>query len=148
MRPDYSPSSPSTFKTPGSLSTNDQDSTRHLALTIAQAAEDRKGGAIVLLRIAEISYLTDYFVIVTGFSKAQVRAISQSVGEKVEELWHRHPLRKEGQAEGSWVLLDYGDVIVHILMPQEREYYDLEAFWAHAEKINLSSEFGNESNHE
>jgi ribosome-associated protein len=135
MRPDYSPSS---IKTSGSLST-DQDLSRQLAFTIAQAAEDRKGGEIVLLCIAEISYLADYFVIMTGFSKTQVRAISQSITEKVEELWHRHPLRKEGQAEGSWVLLDYGEVIVHILMPQEREYYDLEAFWAHAEKVDFTS---------
>lgn len=140
MRPDYSPSSRSTFKTPSSSRTNDQDPSRQLAFTVAQAAEDRKGGEIVLLRIAEVSYLADYFVIVTGFSKAQVRAISQSVEEKIEASWQRHPLRKEGQAEGSWVLLDYGDVIVHILMPQEREFYNLEAFWAHAEKTDFPSD--------
>lgn len=143
MRPDYSPS----IKTSGSLSIDDQSS-RQLAFTAAEAAEDRKGGEIVLLHIAEVSYLADYFVIVTGFSKAQVRAISQAVGDKVEELWHRQPLRREGQAEGSWVLLDYGEVIVHILMPQEREYYDLESFWAHAEKVNFpSDELGNQSHH-
>lgn len=136
MRPDYSPSSTKT----SALSTNDQDPSRQLALTIAQAAEDRKGAEIILLRIAEVSYLADYFVIVTGFSKAQVRAISQSIEEKVEELWQHHPLRKEGQAEGSWVLLDYGDVIIHILMPQEREFYNLEAFWAHAEKTDFPSD--------
>lgn len=119
------------------MSSDKQDSSRQLAITIAQAAEDRKGGDIILLHVAEVSYLADYFVIVTGFSKAQVRAISQSIEARVKEQLHRSPLRQEGQAEGSWVLQDYGDVIVHILMPHERDYYNLEAFWVHAEKVDF-----------
>lgn len=119
------------------MSSSSQDSSKQLAFTIAQAADDRKGEDIILLCVAEVSYLADYFVIVTGFSKAQVRAISQSIEQKVAEQWHRHWLRKEGQAEGSWILQDYGDVIVHTLMPHEREFYNLEAFWAHAEKIDF-----------
>jgi ribosome-associated protein len=110
-----------------------------LALTIAEAADDRKAEDIVILRVAEVSYLADYFVIATGFSKAQVRAISQSVEQKVETAWQRLPLRTAGQAEGSWVLQDYGEAIVHILLPQEREFYNLEAFWGHAEKIEFQA---------
>lgn len=149
MRPNHSLPSPST-KTSGSLSSNKQDSSRQLAIAIAQAAEDRKGGDVIVLHVAEVSYLADYFVIATGFSKAQVRAISQSIEERVEEQWHCHSLRKEGQTEGSWILQDYGDVIVHILMPHEREFYNLEAFWAHAEKVDIptSGESGNSSNPE
>ncbi|MBW4497835.1 MAG: ribosome silencing factor [Oscillatoria princeps RMCB-10] len=113
------------------------DPTRDFALTIARAAEDRKGGNILMLKVGEVSYLADYFVIVTGFSRVQVRAIAQAIQEKVEQEWHRLPLRMEGQAEGSWVLQDYGEVIVHILMPKEREFYNLEAFWGHAERISL-----------
>ncbi|HAJ60382.1 MAG TPA: ribosome silencing factor, partial [Cyanobacteria bacterium UBA8543] len=108
-----------------------------LAWTIAQAADDRKGGDILILQVGEVSYLADYFVIVTGFSRTQVRAISQSIEQKVETVWDRLPLRVEGQAEGSWILQDYGEVIVHILMPQEREFYNLEAFWGHAEQIEF-----------
>ena len=93
----------------------------------------------MILRVAEVSYLADYFVIVTGFSKAQVRAIAQSVEQKVETEWQRLPLRTQGQSEGSWVVQDYGDVIVHILLPQEREFYNLEAFWGHAEKIEFQA---------
>lgn len=120
-------------------STQKQELSKELALTIAQAADDRKAGDIVILQVAEVSYLTDYFVIVTGFSKAQVRAISQSIEQKVETLWQRLPLRTEGQAESSWILQDYGEVIVHILLPQEREFYNLEAFWGHAQQIEFQA---------
>jgi ribosome-associated protein len=120
----------------------DQDSSRDLAITIAQAAEDRKGSDIVLLRVAEVSYLSDYFVMVTGFSRVQVRAIVQAIEAQVEQKWHRRPLRTEGQAEGTWVLQDYGDVMVHIMMPKEREFYNLEAFWGHAERIDFPTSVG------
>lgn len=104
---------------------------------MVEAASDRKGGDIVLLRVSEVSYLADYFTIVTGFSRVQVRALSQGIQEKVERELQRLPLRIEGQAEGSWVLLDYGDAIAHILIPSQREFYNLDAFWGHAERIDI-----------
>ncbi len=129
------------FKMPSTLvttsDTQKQDESKALALIAAEAADDRKGADIVVLGVAEVSYITDYFVIVTGFSKAQVRAIAQAIEDKVEKEWQRLPLRTEGQAEGNWVLQDYGEVIVHILLPQEREFYNLEAFWGHAERIDF-----------
>ncbi len=89
----------------------------------------------MLLRVEEISSIADWFVIVTGFSDVQVRAIARSVEDKIEEeSGGRLPLRKEGQKEGRWILLDYGEVIVHALTPDERSYYDLESFWGHGEK--------------
>ncbi|NEP10533.1 MAG: ribosome silencing factor [Symploca sp. SIO2C1] len=130
------------FKVPSTIvatSAQQEDVSREIALTIAQAADERKGENIVILGVAEVSYLTDYFVIVTGFSKVQVRAISQAIEQKVESRWQRLPLRTEGQAEGSWILQDYGEVIVHILLPQEREFYNLEAFWGHAEHIEFQA---------
>lgn len=116
----------------------DIDSQR-LASIIVEAAEDRKGADIVLLNVADVSYLADYFVIVTGFSNVQVRAIARSIEETVEERLHRLPLQVEGQAEGNWMLMDYGDVIVHIFLPDEREFYNLEAFWGHAQRVSVSS---------
>jgi ribosome-associated protein len=108
-----------------------------LAATIAEAASERKAGEILLLKVAEVSYLADYFVMMTGYSKVQVRAIAQAIEGKVETELQRRPIRTEGKVEGSWVLQDYGDVIVHIMMPKEREFYNLEAFWIHAERISL-----------
>ncbi len=108
---------------------------RKLAETIVEAASDRKAGDIVLLRVTEVSYLADYFVMMTGYSRVQVRAIADAIEEKVNTEWLRYPLRTAGKAEGSWVLHDYGEVIVHVMMPKEREFYNLEAFWGHAERI-------------
>lgn len=115
------------------------ESSGNLAATIAQAASDRKAVDILVLKVAEVSYLADYFVMMTGYSRVQVRAIAQAIEDQVKTDWHRQPLRTEGKAEGSWVLQDYGDVIVHIMMPKEREFYNLEAFWVHAERISLTN---------
>jgi ribosome-associated protein len=123
-----------------SISKTDTEATsKNLALTIAEAALDRKAVEIVLLDVAEVSYLSDYFVMMTGYSKVQVRAIAEAIEGQVEIDWQRRPLRTEGKAEGTWVLQDYGDVIVHIMMPREREFYNLEAFWGHAERISLAN---------
>lgn len=111
----------------------------HLPQLIADAADDRKAADITILKVSELSYLTDYFVIVTGFSKSQVRAIATSIKHKVEDEQEKAPLRIQGESEGSWVVLDYGEVIVHIMLPAEREYYNLEAFWGHAERIDFPS---------
>ncbi|MBF2025271.1 MAG: ribosome silencing factor [Oscillatoriales cyanobacterium C42_A2020_001] len=117
--------------------TAQQDTSLALALTAIQAADDRKGGDIILLRVTEVSLLADYFVLVTGYSKAQVRAIAGAVADKVQDEQLRAPIHTEGMAESTWVLQDYGDVIVHVLMPHEREFYNLEAFWGHAERIDF-----------
>jgi ribosome-associated protein len=114
---------------------NTEDTSRRLALTIAQAAVDRKAGDTLVLRVEEVSYLADYFVMGTGYSRVQVRAIAQAIKGSVEIELNRRPIRTEGETDGSWVLLDYGDTIVHIMMPREREFYNLEAFWGHAETV-------------
>ncbi|MEG3439283.1 ribosome silencing factor [Pannus brasiliensis CCIBt3594] len=106
-----------------------------LVQTIANAADDRKAGDITILKVADISYLADYFIIVTGYSTTQVRAIADSIEAAVELECDRVPRRVEGKAEGSWILQDFGDAIVHIFLPKEREFYNLEAFWGHAERL-------------
>lgn len=108
-----------------------------LVKTIIQAADERKAADLTLLKVTDVSYLADYFVIGTGFSRIQIRAIADAIEKKVAETCHRHPLRTEGKSEGNWILQDYGDVIVHLFLPQEREFYNLEAFWGHAERLPL-----------
>ncbi|MGP0128667.1 MAG: ribosome silencing factor [cyanobacterium endosymbiont of Rhopalodia musculus] len=112
--------------------------TPNIICAIVQAADDRKADDIVVLKVTEISYLSDYFVIATGFSTTQVKAIADAIEEKVDQTCRQSPLRIEGKRQGTWILQDYGDVIVHILLPEEREFYKLEAFWGHAERIELS----------
>jgi len=128
---------PLTINPVSSPKTDTEATSKNLALTIAEAALDRKAVEIILLNVAEISSLADYFVMMTGYSKVQVRAIADAIQGQVEIDWQRRPIRTEGKAEGTWVLQDYGDVIVHIMMPREREFYNLEAFWGHAERISL-----------
>lgn len=118
--------------------TSDQ-SIQNLALTIAQAADDRKGSDITVLKVTAISFLTDYFVIITGFSRTQVKAIAEAIEEKVYQTHQQVPRQTEGKQDGNWILQDFGDVIVHIFLPEEREFYNLEAFWGHAERLEFST---------
>ena len=115
----------------------DRETSQKIATSIANAASERKAGDILLLKVADVSYLADYFIIATGYSNVQVRAIADAVEKTLLTEWQRTPLRTEGKAEGNWVVQDYGDVIVHVMMPYEREFYNLEAFWGHAERIEL-----------
>lgn len=121
------------------------DVIQDLAMTLAQAADDRKGGDVQILKVDEVSFLADYFVIATGFSRTQVRAIATAMETQAAAQCHRQPLHKEGQAESTWIVLDYGDVIAHILMPEQRDYYDLEAFWGHAERLPLEASVTHEA---
>ena len=109
--------------------------TEAMAYAIADAMDDRKGEDIVLLKLSDVSYIADYFVIGTAFSRAQIRAMSQSVRDRVENDFGQRPYNVSGEGDSAWVLQDYGDIIVHILMPDERAYYNLEAFWGHGEVI-------------
>jgi ribosome-associated protein len=113
-------------------------SSKELAWQIATAADDKKAQDIVLLNVSDVSYLADYFVIITGFSRTQLRAIADSIEERLEEQFNRHPVRVSGKSEGTWIVQDYEDVIVHTFLPEEREFYNLEAFWGHAERLEFS----------
>ena len=114
-------------------------SSEQLARDIAEAADDKKAADIVLLKVTEVSYLTDYFVIATGFSTTQIKAICDSIEKQIEEKYRLFPLRVQGKNDARWIVIDYGEVIVHIFMQEEREYYNLEAFWGHAERIEFSA---------
>jgi ribosome-associated protein len=126
----------------------EEDPALRMAYAAAAAADERKGANIVILQVGDVSYLADYFVVVTGFSSVQVRAITRAVQDALETDWNRRPLRLEGQMEGNWVLLDYGEIIVHVFLPETREFYDLEAFWGHAnQRLYQPADAGQEPHH-
>jgi ribosome-associated protein len=109
-----------------------------LSRLIADAAADKKAREVVRLDIREKSTIADYFVICEGDTDRQVRAITDSIVEKAKAAGVR-PLRTSGYEDGSWVVLDYASVIVHVFLPGERSYYDLESLWkAAAAKANGS----------
>ena len=99
-----------------------------LSRLIADAAADKKAREIVRLDIRQKSSIADYFVICEGDTDRQVRAITDSIVEKTREAGVR-PLRTSGYEDGSWVVLDFASVIVHVFLPGERSYYDLETLW-------------------
>ena len=103
---------------------------------VVRAAEDKRAHDIVVLDIRGLSVIADYFVIASGQSKTHVQAIAGYVREKLEERGIR-ALRCEGLKEGSWVLLDYGDVVVHFFLDAERRFYNLERLWGDAKKVDV-----------
>ncbi len=96
-----------------------------------EAISARKGWDIILLDIRPVSLLADYFVIASGTGERQVRALLEEVLARTGEV-EEHPLYVEGAPESGWVIVDYGDVIVHLFTPSQREYYDLEGLWSDA----------------
>lgn len=106
-----------------------------LACVIAQILDDKLGKDITILNISHVSSLADYFVIVSGDSTPQVKALMETVKDKIKKHFSRLPIRNENDMKNRWNLLDYGDVVVHILHKEERENYALEKFWSHAFSI-------------
>jgi ribosome-associated protein len=96
---------------------------------------DKKGSDIVLLDIRPVSLLADYFIICSGDSERQVKAILDETLERVKKEAEVVPLSVEGGASSGWVLIDYGDVIIHIFSPNQREYYSLEKLWSEATMV-------------
>ena len=109
---------------------------KKLACVIARILDDKLGKNITILNISNVSSLADYFVIVTGDSTSHVKALMNETKDKIKEIFSRSPLRVENDARNRWNLLDYGDVVVHILHKEERETYAIEKFWSNAFSIN------------
>jgi ribosome-associated protein len=103
-----------------------------LAHDIVDAVESKKAENIVLLDLRPDAIIADFFVICTGNSDRQIKALADGVREAVKEKYSRLPVSVEGKSESGWVLMDYGDVLVHIFGEEEREFYDLEGFWKQA----------------
>lgn len=106
-----------------------------MARVAADAIFEKKGTDIVLLDVEKAFFLSDVFVIATGSSRTNVQALADHVEERIKETHNVKPLRVEGRTEGEWVLVDYGDIIVHLFQSAAREYYSLERLWGDADRI-------------
>ncbi len=109
---------------------------KKLACVIARTLDDKLGKDITILNISNVSSLADYFVIVTGDSTPQVKALMNNTKDRIKEFFSRSPIRVENDLKNRWNLLDYGDVVVHILHKEERETYAIEKFWSNAFSIS------------
>ncbi|HXH68716.1 MAG TPA: ribosome silencing factor [Pyrinomonadaceae bacterium] len=101
-------------------------------------ASEKKAFDIVALDLREVTSFAEFFVIASGANQRQVQAISDEINEQLKKQLQARLIRIEGYASGEWVLLDYGDFIIHIFEQKAREFYDLERLWRDAKKVKIS----------
>lgn len=106
-----------------------------------RAATDKKAEDMVVLDLRAVASFTDYFIICTGANARQVQAVTDSVEERLRSSGRR-PLHVEGRSNAEWILLDYGDFIVHAFNPTARRFYDLERLWRDADRVELPPDKG------
>jgi ribosome-associated protein len=129
-----------TSETKTSVRTRNDSASRARALECARAALDKKAENVRILDLTKLSGFTDYFVIASGLSDRQVQAIASSVEQHLESQ-EAELVNFEGFSDGRWVLMDFGDVVVHIFQDALRDYYDLENLWADAPRVAIPAEF-------
>jgi len=111
------------------------DRALQLAMAAAQVANENRGRDIVILDMRELTPVFDFFVIATGESRRQLHAMSEEIDHKLEDDLGDHRLGIEGYQESRWILLDYGNVVIHLFEPDAREYYSLEDLWCDAKRV-------------
>ena len=114
-------------------------SARQKAILCAEEALDRKAEDLLVLEVSRLSSFADYFVICSGKSSRQVQGIADNLASSLRQRGIK-PAGIEGSREGHWILMDYGDVIVHIFYEPVRQFYDLESLWSEARRIDLEQE--------
>ncbi len=116
---------------------NDLDEEVKLAIV---SSSEKKGFNIVALDLREVTSFAEFFVIASGANQRQVQAISDEINEQLKKQLQVRPIRIEGYNSAEWILLDYGDFIVHIFEQKAREFYDLERLWRDAKKVEIPAE--------
>lgn len=106
-----------------------------LAQYCCEYADNRKAENIVILDVRQLSTVTDYFVIVTGSSEPHLRAIQEEIVDQLREQHGLRPSGVEGTVHSNWIVLDYLDVIVHVMREEVRQHYDLEGLWGDAPRV-------------
>lgn len=112
------------------------DDTQAWAITAARAADSKMGRDVVVLDVAEVLALCGWFVIASAQNDRQVKAICDEVEFQIHEAGGPKPKRIEGLDDRTWVLMDYGDVVVHVFQHDEREFYDLDRLWADVPRVD------------
>lgn len=110
-----------------------------LALAAARTAAENRGRDLVVLDLRDVTVVFDYFVIATGTSRRQLHAMSEEIDRVLQEELGDRRLRIEGYAESRWIVLDYGNVVIHLFDDEARSYYDLENLWAEAKRVDLTA---------
>ena len=114
------------------------DQAKEMAKIAFEALEDKKGEDVCAIDISSVSVLADYFVIANGNSDSQVRALVDNVEEKMHKAGYELK-EQEGNNSGTWVLLDYGDIIIHIFDRENRPFYNLERIWSDGKDVEMNN---------
>jgi ribosome-associated protein len=120
--------------------TTTADQVREWARTAARAASAKGGEETVIIEVGAVLAITDAFVITSGRNTRQVKTIAEEVEAKLKSEGGISPLRVEGLGDSQWVLLDYGDLVIHVFLDETREYYDLERLWSDAPRVAWEDE--------
>ncbi len=120
--------------------TTTSDQVRRWARTAASAASAKGGEDTIIIEVGEVLAITDAFVITAGRNTRQVKTIAEEVEARLKADGGISPLRVEGLGDSQWVLLDYGDLVVHVFLDETREYYDLERLWSDAPRLAWEDE--------
>ncbi|MGH8906041.1 MAG: ribosome silencing factor [Egibacteraceae bacterium] len=113
----------------------DTSASRVLALTAAAAAADKKASDIQILDLGELISITDFFVLVSAANDRQLGTIVQEVERHIKQSAGRAPLRREGAKDAGWIVLDYGEFVVHAFTQEQRAFYGLERLWSDAAQV-------------
>lgn len=117
---------------------------REMAIAMAKALDSKKGQDIQVLETNDLTSLADYFVLCTGASAPQLKALADAVEKTMKEN-EILPHHIEGHRGGTWILQDYGDVVLHLFSAEAREFYDLDHLWQDAQKVDLSGLLGQDA---
>jgi ribosome-associated protein len=111
-------------------------SSRDLAVLAAQALDEKQASDVVVLPVGDVLAITEFFVIASASNKRQVKALADAVLTAVRDLTGRSPLRSEGAGEQQWVLIDYGDVVIHVFADETRRFYEIERLYKDVQPIS------------
>ncbi|MCE5203674.1 MAG: ribosome silencing factor [Actinomycetia bacterium] len=115
---------------------------REVALRAAEAAAEKKASDVIVMNVGPMLVITEYFVIATGSTDRQVKAIAEEIEDRLRDIGIK-PVGREGEREARWVLLDFDEIVVHVFQPDEREFYRLERLWSDAARVDLPPEVAN-----
>ncbi len=112
-----------------------QDEIERWAVIAARAADDKKAHDVVVLEVGEVLAIADFFVIASGTNSRQVRTIAEEIERQVADAGGPKPRRIEGLQDPKWVLMDYGDFVVHVFLQETRDFYELERLWGDVPRV-------------
>ena len=113
-----------------------------LAIAAARCADDKQGRNIVILEVSGVLAITEFFVVIDAPNRRLVRTVVEDVEERLRELTGRSPLRVEGLREQQWVLMDYGDIVVHVFLDEIRRFYEIESLYRDVAQLDWAGDVG------